>query len=223
MTTTLTRRRMAVLLTFPLGGLAFTHRLTAAQDATIEPVDGDAVDDLPTSLCLPPEEDDDPDECRRGPVPVNLQIPAIEVDAPVEILETVAGVMQQPNDEVHVAWYKETARMGERGNLLLAGHLNWWGIPKAVFFSLGELREGDEITQFDEEENAFTYTVTWVRQESNLEPPREDVLGMTAVESITLMTCSGEWNNTINEYDQRTVVRAERVLDEDDGAGDQDA
>ena len=63
------------------------------------------------------------------------------MDAPFEILETVGGVMQQPSDEVHVAWYKESARLGETGNILVAGHVNWWNVPEAVFFNLGTLQD----------------------------------------------------------------------------------
>jgi LPXTG-site transpeptidase (sortase) family protein len=144
-------------------------------------------------------------------VPVQLVIEAIGVEAPVEILETVGGVMQQPSDEAHVAWYKESARLGEVGNLWVAGHLNWWGHPEAVFFALGTLREGDTVVLHDEAEMAYTYEVEWVRQESNLEPPTEEVLGMTAYEAVTLMTCGGQWDSTISEYDERTVARAKRV------------
>ncbi len=244
MTPTLSRRKLAALLTIPLGGTALIRSGILAQaDQTIEPIDGTPAGGTPTSLCLPAtptgegngqgegegtgegsgqgdgqgdqdESTSAEDECVRGPVPVNLQIPVIEVDAPVEILETVGGVMQQPSDEAHVAWYKETARLGERGNLLIAGHLNWWGFPEAVFFNLGTLQEGDKVMLFDEDENAFTYEIEWVRQESNLEPPSEEVLGMTAYEAVTLITCGGEWDNSISEYNERTVARAKRVPDE---------
>jgi sortase (surface protein transpeptidase) len=241
-TTTFTRRRLAALLTVPLGGTAlFRSGLLAQAGQVIEPIEG-TPGGTPTSLCLPGtpgagngegegdgdgqgsgqgngQGDGDPstsaaDECRRGPVPVGLRIEAIGVDAPVEILETVGGVMQQPSDEAHVAWYKESARLGETGNAWIAGHLNWWGHPEAVFFALGTLREGDTVVLLDEEENAYTYEVEWVRQESNLEPPAEDVLGMTPYEAVTLMTCGGQWDSSISEYDERTVARAKRVADE---------
>src|SRR3546814_14012882 len=39
------------------------------------------------------------------------------------VLETVNGTMQAPSDEKMVSWYKETARLGENGNVVLAGHL----------------------------------------------------------------------------------------------------
>ena len=99
-------------------------------------------------------------------------------------------------------------------DLLLGGHVNWWGVPEAVFFHLGELREGDRVVLFDEAETPYSYAIEWVRQESNLEPPREEVLGMTSYEAVTMMTCSGEWNSEISEYDSRTVVRAKRIPDE---------
>jgi LPXTG-site transpeptidase (sortase) family protein len=166
-----------------------------------------------TEPCLPATPADASDTCERGPVPITLRIPAIGVDAPIEVLETVAGVMQQPSDEVHVAWYKESARLGEVGNIWLAAHLNCWGFPQAVFSDLKLLREGDEVTVLDASETPFHYTVEWVRQESNLEPPRQEVLGMTGHEAVTLITCGGEWDNTISEYNERTVARAVRMHD----------
>ena len=242
MTYALNRRKFAALLAIPVGGTALIRSGILAQgDQTIEPIEGTPAA-TPSSLCLPGtptaggdgegEGDGDgqgtgqgdgqgdqdestsaADECVRGPVPVTLQVEVIGVDAPVEILETVGGVMQQPSDEAHVAWYKETARLGEVGNLLLAGHINWWGVPEAVFFNLGTLKEHDQVVLRDEADTAYRYAVEWVRQESNLEPPKEEVLGMTGYEAVTMMTCSGEWNAEISEYDARTVVRARRVTE----------
>jgi sortase (surface protein transpeptidase) len=208
---TLSRRRLGALaVALPVSGLAL-HAATA-QDQVIEPIDA-TPDATPDSLCLPPEPGDEPADCRRGPVPGSIRIESIGVDNPIEILETIGGVMQQPTDETHVAWYKETARLGETGNILLAGHVNWWGVPEAVFFNLGQLQEGDPIVLFDDAGASFIYAVEWVSQESNLEPAREEVLGMTGYEAVTLMTCSGEWNSEISEYDSRTVVRARRMDD----------
>ena len=157
MTSSMTRRRFAALLALPLGGAALISSGILAQgDQVIEPIGEGTPAGTPTSLCLPLVEGGatpvDGSDCLRGAVPATLRIAAIGVEAPVEILETVGGVMQQPSDEAHVAWYKETARLGETGNVLIAGHLNWWGVPEAVFFNRGTLAAGDAVVVLDEQE-----------------------------------------------------------------------
>lgn len=207
MTRTYTRRQL-MAATVTLSSMVAGHQTSVARSTrqatpdSVPPVSRPCLPATPTAVS---------DTCARGPVPATLRIPAIGVDAPIEVLETVAGVMQQPSDEVHVAWYKESARLGEIGNLWVAGHFNWWGFPQAVFYDLKLLKEGDEVTLLDESETAFSYTVEWVRQESNLDPPRQEVLGMTDHEAVTLITCGGEWDNTISEYNERTVARAVRA------------
>src|SRR5688500_7815755 len=103
MTYALNRRKFAALLAIPIGGTALIRSGILAQgDQTIEPIEGTPAG-TPASLCLPATPGaEGEDECVRGPVPVTLQIEVIGVDAPVEILETVGGVMQQPSDEAHV-------------------------------------------------------------------------------------------------------------------------
>lgn len=215
MTQSLSRRRLASLLGIPVAGVAFARSgLLAQGDQVIEPV-GTPVG-TPASLCLSATPGATPaadgSDCLRGAIPHTLRIEAIGVDAPFEILETVGGVMEQPSDEEHVAWYKESARLGETGNIHVAGHVNWWGHPEAVFFNLGTLKEGDIVEILDEDGTSYLYEIEWVRQESNLEPPREEVLGMTNYEAVTMMTCGGQWNSEISEYDERTVARAQRIM-----------
>lgn len=155
--------------------------------------------------------------CARGAVPVSVRIPSIDVEATVEVKEILDGVMQEPSDEAVVTWYKETARLGERGNVVIAGHLNWWGFPEAVFFRLSELEPGDLIEVSDGNGGTFTYQVTAVRQMPNDDNPNVVVQGSDA-ETLTLITCSGEWDPAVSEYNSRTVVQAVRV-DADSDAG----
>jgi sortase (surface protein transpeptidase) len=204
----LSRRRLAALaVALPAAGVV-GHAVAQDDEQTIEPADGTAgPPSAPASLCLPSSDGG----CERGPVPAALRIGAIGVDAPVEVLETVAGEMQQPTDETHVAWYKETARLGEAGNMVFAGHLNWWGVPEAVFYNLASLGTGDEVVVEGADGRAWTFAVEWVRQLSATEPPGEDVLGATSLPAVTLITCGGEWDSATSAYDSRTVVRANLV------------
>ena len=150
------------------------------------------------------------DSCARGPVPAHLTIAGIGVDAEVEVLETVDGVMQEPTTAEIVSWYKETNRLGETGNIVIAGHLNYWGVPEGVFFALDDLAEGDIITVIGPGGETYSYEVVWNRQVEVGTLPTE-VVGPTEVESLTLITCGGEWDPSSSQYDHRTVVRAERI------------
>jgi rRNA maturation protein Nop10 len=153
--------------------------------------------------------DEDPD-CIRGEVPKHIKIEVIGVDADIEIQEIIAGQMQDPTGPTLVTWYKETTRLGERGNGVYAGHLNYWGVPEGVFFAIKQLQPGDEIVLTGENDEEFIYAVAWVENQPGQDDPDPEVLGLTEEESITLITCGGEWDTTIAEYNERTAVRAVR-------------
>ncbi len=152
--------------------------------------------------------------CARGSVPTRIVIPIIEVDAPIEYLDLIEGEMEQPTGETNVAWYKPTARLGEVGNMLLAGHLNWWGVPEAVFFHLATLQPGDAIEVTGNDEMVYRYIVEWLEPFPAADPPPDEALGPTDDEALTLITCGGEWDVSEAEYNQRTVVRAVRESDQ---------
>jgi hypothetical protein len=151
------------------------------------------------------------EECVRGAIPERLVIDAAQVDAGVEILEIIDGVMEQPTGPELVTWYKETGRLGENNNVVIAAHVNYWGVPQGIFFYLDQLREGDRVEVTGDDGKIYVFEVEWVRQESNLAPPAAEVIGPTDVPSLTLITCGGEWNAQISEYDERTVARAVMV------------
>jgi sortase (surface protein transpeptidase) len=144
-------------------------------------------------------------------VPAHLTIDVIGVDADVEILEIVQGEMQQPTGAEDVAWYKESARLGERGNVLIAGHLNFWGVPEGVFFLLETLRAGDRVEIEGDDGQTYRYVVQWTQDFPSDEEPPEEALGQPEdEEALTMITCGGEWNAGRAEYDHRTLVRAVR-------------
>lgn len=184
---------------------------SAAQDAAEEdaPLAGfEAAEDICAEERATPEPPATPEPfCDRGAVPVSIEIETIAVDAEIEVLETVNGTMQAPTDEKVVSWYKETARLGEDGNVVLAGHLNYWGVPQAVFFAIDTLQEGDIVTVTGDDGAVYRYEVQWVQQLDAFASPDEAV-APTDEASLTLITCGGEWNAAASEYDHRTVVRA---------------
>ncbi len=133
------------------------------------------------------------------------------VDAPIQVLEAVAGVMQQPSDEIHVAWYKETARLGETGNFLLAGHLTWRGIPEAVFFT--PRRTAARGLHRAPGRGGNRLHLRGGVGTAGIGPGAVGggSLGMTAAEAVTLITGGGEWDSASSASVARTVVRADRL------------
>ncbi|MBV7329340.1 sortase [Chloroflexi bacterium TSY] len=85
----------------------------------------------------------------RGLLPDKIEIPAIDLDTPVVEL----GWHPARNDDGAVfsewdvadfaaGWHKNSALLGEGGNLVLSAHNN---IKGAIFRELDQLKKGDEI------------------------------------------------------------------------------
>lgn len=145
-------------------------------------------------------------------LPVAIQIPDAAVDAGVEQNRIVDGTMLDPSGPWVVSWYEETAQLGEQGNTVMAGHLDYWGVGPAVFYDLASLHEGDEIQVTSSDGNVFTYQVTWTRlyqlEELNSQA-MDEIVGSTKVASLTLITCGGGFDEATGQYLSRFVLRAE--------------
>ncbi len=143
---------------------------------------------------------------------VRLEIPSIGVDAWVIRMGLDAdGVMEVPGNGQLVAWYDFTAVPGAPGNAVMSAHLDYRG-STAVFWRLGDLRDGDRVTVVLEGE-PIEYIVSGIYstrpEDANL---REIIGGRSGPETLTLITCGGIWDAAEGEYDQRVIVQAQRVV-----------
>lgn len=139
-----------------------------------------------------------------------LLIPAIAVDAPVAVkgLDT-QGVMQAPDDPFHVVWYGFSARPGAGGNAVLAGHVDDASVGPAVFWNLANLKPEDVIEIQLEDGTNYRYRVTAKDIFDEATAPLDRIVGPTPGDSVTLITCAGNFNRATGRYDQRLVVRGE--------------
>jgi LPXTG-site transpeptidase (sortase) family protein len=143
--------------------------------------------------------------------PARLTIDAIALDAPVVQREIVAGRPQDPVGSENVAWYQETAAVGEGSNMVMAGHLNDWGSPEGVFYHLDSLHVGDRITVTAEDGTTATYEVTAVTLVDRNTSDVAKIIGPSKRSLLTLITCGGDWDPAHQTYTGRTIVRAELV------------
>jgi sortase (surface protein transpeptidase) len=159
-----------------------------------------------------PEPEPEPVE---GVAPVELQVDSVGVDAPIELGAVVDGAMQDPSGPWVVSWYDQLGKIGEGGNVVMAGHVDYWNVGPAVFWDVRDLPAGDVIRVVGEDGKNYEYAVQWTQpymaEELTPEVIQNDIVGDTGEETLTLITCGGEFNPDTGEYNQRWVVRANLI------------
>lgn len=180
-----------------------TSSVVATAPSTIEAM---AVTPEPEPTILPTAEPSNANVTR-------LIIPRIGVDAPaIELGVDPDGAMQSPKNPTDVAWYRFSSKPGNPGNVVVAGHVDYYNYGAAVFWSLRELRDGDEVMVQTDDGRAYGYRVVSVTAYDEATAPVAEIVGPTTNEVLTLITCTGTFIRSVREYDKRLVVRAERFL-----------
>ena len=75
--------------------------------------------------------------------PIGLAIETAGIDAGIETLRVVDGAMQDPSGPWIVAWYDNLGDLGKIGNVVMAGHIDYWNVGPAVFYNLSTLEPGE--------------------------------------------------------------------------------
>lgn len=144
--------------------------------------------------------------------PQHLQIPSIGVDSP--IIEVGWDIIVQDGKEYSIwqvadhaiGWHKTSAKLGELGNTVLAGHHN---VNGEVFRDLVNVAVGDKIVAYANGQ-PFEYQITYktiVKEKGeSLEVRKQnaDWIAPKDDERLTLVTCWPYTNNT-----HRVIVVAE--------------
>jgi LPXTG-site transpeptidase (sortase) family protein len=156
-----------------------------------------------------------------SPTPVadieRLIIPAISVDAPVTPKAVDRdGQMPSPDGPQDVIWYDFSAlpglggRPGAGGNTILAGHVDYHGYGPAVFWDLRNVKQGDEITVRLRDGNEYKYVTRSNRIVDPAAASFNEIVASTTEESLTVITCAGDFDPATHNYDMRRVVWAVR-------------
>jgi hypothetical protein len=142
--------------------------------------------------------------------PVGLTIESAGVDAGIERLRVVDGAMQDPSGPWEVAWYENLGSLGAPGNVVMAGHIDYWNVGPSVFYNLGGVQPGAEIIVAGDDGLQYPFTVEWTELFTSDDMPMDEITGPTDTQSLTLITCGGAFDYVNGQYLQRTVVRATR-------------
>lgn len=142
-------------------------------------------------------------------LPTRLVIPAINIDTtfvvPLGLLpDQTVGV---PNSYTKVGWYSGGVSPGEIGSSVILGHVDSKDGP-AVFYSLGQLKEGDDIEITRDDGTVAQFVVTKLERHPQSAFPTLDVYGPTDEPALRLVTCSGTFNKTDQRYSHNLIVYA---------------
>ena len=174
---------------------------------------------------------------RSAPVPVPLQllIPSIEVSTQVLGVGVTSGaVMDAPEGPVgdpvweEAFWYRGSAVPGAISTALIAGHIDGPRGTAGVFGRIGQLQPGDRIIVRDtrtrlEVRFAVTGSTSFTLAQTTDPAVLKRIYGVGPVVGttpqrstdglahLTLITCSGTFQNGLGTHDHRLAVFATRV------------
>ena len=120
------------------------------------------------------------------------------------VKETSSGAIAVPISIFDVGWYTESSIPGKTGTTI-----------QGVFKNLVLLEKGDHIEIEMGDGTKYTYQVydnnTYTLKEANQKMHSMQVSPVNGVESISIITCTGEWSNLQRTYLSRQFLRAVRI------------
>jgi len=145
-----------------------------------------------------------------------LLIPSIGVDAPFSVkVVPPNGVMPNPNGPEDVAYYDFSSKAGLGGapglggNIVMAGHVDYINYGPAVFWDLQTLKQGDVIQIRTTDGRVLEYMVEFSKIVPESWGDWSAIVAATAEESVTLITCTGEFE--AGHYSDRHIIWGRRI------------
>ncbi|HOM78209.1 MAG TPA: class F sortase [bacterium] len=118
------------------------------------------------------------------------------------------GQLEVPQNPDEGGWYLKSAKVGEKGNVLINAHYDdSYGRP-AAFYNLKSIKVNDTVILVDSYDRKFSYRVTEVYYLSIYDENRIEKLLESQGHSLTLVTCGGFWVSGVG-YNQRLIVKAQ--------------
>jgi LPXTG-site transpeptidase (sortase) family protein len=142
-------------------------------------------------------------------IPLTIQIPSIGEDGPIVPTSTDSqGKMLMPESWYENAWYngQDSTKPGEKGNAVIAGHLDTIFGTAGHFFNLMNIKVGDEVYVKDDLGQTHGFYVTDKQIYEYDKVPLDQVFGKTDAKNLNLITCTGWYNPAQHNYDHRLVV-----------------
>jgi LPXTG-site transpeptidase (sortase) family protein len=144
--------------------------------------------------------------------PIRLQVPALGIDAKVESVGKKSdGSMGTPSTWQNVAWYDLGPKPGEPGNAVIDGHVDNALTTAGVFQHLSQIGLGDVVEVSDAEGHQLRYSVSAINEYAVNGAPTGSIFATSGPSQLVLITCDGNWDASLHEFDKRLVVVARLI------------
>ena len=211
-----------------VGGVLVTKSLTGTPPPP-QPEAAQAVQNEPSSPAPVPSSPDttsspspsatskapSPSALDFGPImapsaPASLTIPSIGVKTKgiVDLGLDKTGKLEAPTDFDRAGWYAGGPTPGEFGPSVIGAHVDSKAGP-AVFYRLGSLKKGAEVSVLRKDGSTATFVVDSVARYSKDDFPTAKVYGDTKGRAeLRLITCGGAFDQSTGHYVDNIVAFA---------------
>jgi sortase (surface protein transpeptidase) len=146
--------------------------------------------------------------------PVSVSVPAIGVQSTLTDLGLNAdGTVEVPplERDDKAGWYTPGPAPGEVGPAIILGHVDSaeWG--PGVFFELGAMKPGDEVSVARADGSVAVFAVDRVEVHRKDDFPTIEVYGNTDDPQLRLITCGGAFDAGARSYEDNVIVFASQV------------
>ena len=195
--------KQRVLFAFVFGSIVsvglFYMQTAGTQNEVVQPTEESSID-TSIGVSLPSSE------------PNRLRIPALKLNttfvAPLGLLPN--GEAAVPDSYGEVGWYKYSPTPGSLGPAVIFGHVDSYSGP-AVFFSLGQLKPGDDIYVEREDGTTAHFKVESMERPAQSDFPTTRVYGDINYAGLRLITCTGIYVRGTQRYTHNLIVYAKLV------------
>jgi hypothetical protein len=143
--------------------------------------------------------------------PTNLRINAIGLDAAVAPtgVDTQTGLIVVPSDGDTLGWYRFSQGLDTTsGSIVIVGHVDSADQGRGAMFNLTRVSMGDEVIATGTDGRDRRYRVVAREQYPKTSVPLSRIFARDGAPRLTLVTCSGRFDERERSYLDNLVVTA---------------
>ncbi len=145
--------------------------------------------------------------------PKRIVISKIGVDSLVQNVGVDQNQQIAVPNNIHIAgWFIDSVRPGESGLSIIDGHVNGVSSDEGVFKRLNELAEGDTVQIIMGDDSVVDFKVYSNQEIATADSASVLYSQVPEIENqLNLITCTGNFDRTVRQYDKRQITVLERV------------